>query len=77
MTEKADDQRFEPARAALHAHRDRLLNEYSATGVGVGLDDNGQPAIIVYMPTGKAMPARAELDGVPLVFKAVGLLKPM
>lgn len=77
MTGKADDQRFEPARTVLRANCDRLLSQYRATGVGVGLDDNGQPAIIVYVPTGQAMPARAELDGVPLVFKTVGSLKPM
>jgi hypothetical protein len=77
MSGRADDARLERARAVLRAHRDRLLEEHAASGVGVGMDDDGQPAIIVYLPRGRALSARGEVDGVPLIFRPMGPLKPM
>jgi hypothetical protein len=61
----------------LRSHRDRLLADHAATGVGVGVDDAQRPAIVVYLPPGRPLPPAGELEGVPLIFRTMAPLKPM
>jgi hypothetical protein len=77
MSASTDDPRLQQARAVLRVHRDRLLREHAATGIGVGLDDGREPAIVVHLPPGRPLPTRSVVDGVPLIFKTMPPLKPM
>lgn len=76
MGASAVDPPLERARQVLRAHRERLLADHAATAVGVGLDERQQPAIIVYLPAGRALPDHGEVEGVPVIFRTMGPVKP-
>ncbi len=76
MCGNTDDPVLEEARKVLRAHRDRLLAEHAASGVGVGMDDQRRPAIVVYLPPGRDLPGRDQLEGVPVIFKTMAPLRP-
>jgi hypothetical protein len=77
MADTSKDSAVERARAVLRTHRDRLLSDHAATAVGVGLDESGSPAIIVYLPPGRELPEPRALEGVPMIFRKMSPIKPM
>jgi hypothetical protein len=77
MPESANEAALERARLVLRNHRDRLMADHGASGVGVSLDDTNRPVIIVYLLSGRPLPPDQMVDGIPLIFKVRGTVKPM
>jgi hypothetical protein len=66
-----NDAAVDRARAVLKRERDRLLRQYDGTGVAVSSDARGAPVIVVYLPPGRPLLEREELDGFPLEFRTM------
>jgi hypothetical protein len=67
----------ERVRAVLAQHKDAIMKEPNATGVGIGKGADGKPAIVVYLKAPPAAPGPASLDGVPVQYVVTGAIKPL
>lgn len=69
----ADPRSLESVRAVLAAHRDELVQRFSASGIGIGRPDPGGSYVItVYLASSRDVPTVDAIDGVPLRFEVTG-----
>jgi hypothetical protein len=67
-------QELGPAFAAQGAHSERLMAMRDVVGTGVGINEEGEPAVAVYLTRPGASGVPDELDGVPVERIVTGLI---
>lgn len=65
-------QDFGPAIAAQNRYKGALMNNPNIVGTGVGVDDDGQPSVRLFLMHGQVSGLPSNLDGIPVTTRVTG-----
>jgi len=73
----ADPKNLEDVRALFARRKNELIAKYHACGAGVGRNDAGDYAIVIYLESAREGSEPVWIEGVPLKFEVTGPIRPL